>query len=145
MYNRELRYKCFTTVDKFIELINRYGILDFFCGENRVLPYLFKNQDLVIHPSDLSEELGFTRQRVTSILNSLKKKEYIEATSDIGDGRKYVIKITEKGKNEFSVLHQRVISDYEKLVDECGEETVEAFTDNMKKIIDTAVKGFDLK
>jgi DNA-binding MarR family transcriptional regulator len=51
-----------------------------------------------LYPSDLSDRLNLSRSYVTSVLNSLEKKNLINRTVDLTDRRRILIFITDKGQ-----------------------------------------------
>lgn len=65
-------------------------------GEAPVLRYLCdKNEEM--NPSALADKLGYTRPRMTRILDSLVAKGYVDRRNDEHDRRKVLVKATEKG------------------------------------------------
>lgn len=65
-------------------------------GEDPVLEYLSR-QDGGMNPSDLAERLGYTRPRMTRILDSLVAKGYVRRVPDEQDRRRVIVYCTEKG------------------------------------------------
>lgn len=65
-------------------------------GEDPVLEYLSR-QDGGMNPSDLAERLGYTRPRMTRILDSLEAKGYVRRVPDEQDRRRVIVYCTEKG------------------------------------------------
>ena len=49
-------------------------------------------------PSDLAEKLGYTRPRMTRILDSLESKGYVERIPDAKDRRRVIARCTEEGR-----------------------------------------------
>lgn len=50
-----------------------------------------------MNPSDLAERLGYTRPRMTRILDSLEAKGYVRRVPDEQDRRRVIAYCTEKG------------------------------------------------
>lgn len=70
-------------------------------GEDPVLEYISR-QDHGMNPSDLAKTLGYTRPRMTRILDSLEQKGYIVRETDPQDRRRVLVSSTEQGR-----LHAR--------------------------------------
>ena len=65
-------------------------------GESPVLQYLSDNQR-EFNPSTLADKLGYTRPRMTRILDSLVAKGYVSRRNDEHDRRKVLVRVTEEG------------------------------------------------
>lgn len=66
-------------------------------GEEPVLQYLVDN-DVEMNPSVLADTLGYTRPRMTRILDSLVAKGYVERRNDANDRRKVLVAATSEGR-----------------------------------------------
>lgn len=66
-------------------------------GEEPVLQYLVDN-DAEMNPSVLADTLGYTRPRMTRILDSLVAKGYVERRNDANDRRKVLVVATSEGR-----------------------------------------------
>lgn len=65
-------------------------------GEAPVLQYL-SDKGKEMNPSALADKLGYTRPRMTRILDSLVAKGYVSRRNDEHDRRKVLVCATEKG------------------------------------------------
>lgn len=65
-------------------------------GETPVLQFLVGNPEVI--PSELAKKLGFSRARMSHILDSLETKGYITRTQDEHDRRRVIVSITESGR-----------------------------------------------
>ncbi|NLY47393.1 MAG: MarR family transcriptional regulator [Tissierella sp.] len=117
------------------------NLTEFLQGENYILLYMLQNPKVETSPSALSEILHMTRPRVTTIINTLKKKNYVETEQNEDDRRRLTVRITENGIN-FIVDKQKNAMEYFQLfIDSVGEEN----TKDLIRIIDLAVKKMDGK
>ena len=66
-------------------------------GEDPVLEFLSR-QDEGMNPSDLASKLGYTRPRMTRILDSLEAKGYVERVPDEKDRRRVIVYCTDEGR-----------------------------------------------
>lgn len=66
-------------------------------GEDPVLEYLSR-QDGGMNPSDLAKRLGYSRPRMTRILDSLEEKGYVTRTPDPEDRRRVLATCTDDGR-----------------------------------------------
>ncbi len=70
-------------------------------GESPVLAYICRSEE-PLSPSELAKRLGYTRSRMTRILDSLAAKDYIVREHDKADGRKIIVMPTEEGRRHSS-------------------------------------------
>ncbi|MDD6175225.1 MAG: MarR family winged helix-turn-helix transcriptional regulator [Firmicutes bacterium] len=72
----------------------------FWQGEPKILYHLYFRQDQEVNPSELSEALGVTRARITSILSSLRAKGLIRMHVSERDRRRMVVELSEQGRDK---------------------------------------------
>lgn len=102
-------------------------------GEKRVLLELsLANADIL--PSNLCQKLGVSKQRITSILNSLYEKKYITINIDENDRRKTNIKLTPNGKKYIDKLIAYVLTDLNKTISKISSKDIEKLTEIMANI-----------
>lgn len=65
-------------------------------GEVPVLQYL-SDKGEEMNPSTLADTLGYTRPRMTRILDSLVSKGFVERKNDEADRRKVLVRVTSEG------------------------------------------------
>ncbi len=75
-------------------LSSAYGLA---MGEGPVLAYICRSKE-PLNPSDLAKRLGYSRSRMTRILDSLAAKGYVRRESDKNDGRRVIVTATEEGR-----------------------------------------------
>lgn len=66
-------------------------------GEDPVLEYLSRQSE-GMSPSDLAKTLGYTRPRMTRILDSLEAKGFVKRVPDERDRRRVIAYCTEEGQ-----------------------------------------------
>lgn len=71
-------------------------IVTFIQGEDAFLLRLYLYKEL--NAKQLSKELGITKGRITALINSLKRKNYIITRKNEHDKRSTLISLSEKGK-----------------------------------------------
>lgn len=121
------------------ELYNLYSskkmknFFEFAQGEKRVLLELsLANAD--ISPSDLCQKLGVSKQRITSILNSLHGKKYITINIDESDRRKTIIKLTPIGKKYINKLSGDVLTELNRTLSKISSEDINKLTEIIANI-----------
>ena len=67
-------------------------------GETPVLQYLSSADGDVI-PSEIAQKLGFSRARMSHILDSLETKGYVTRRPDSSDRRRVLVSVTESGRD----------------------------------------------
>jgi len=98
------------------------SMIEFCQGEMRVLLYLYTNYGCEIYPSDLSNTLNVTRQRITSILSSLRKKGYVSMEISENDRRKMRVSLTKDAKKPVIEKLKELEDYYYALLEGLGEE-----------------------
>ena len=90
MDRQQLKLELLQSLQKMYDMELVAPLLEFCQGEMRVLLYLDAHPAGAreIYPSDLSDALYVTRQRITTILASLRKKGYIITETSKSDRRK---------------------------------------------------------
>lgn len=67
-------------------------------GEDPVLEYISRH-DEAMTPSELAKTLGYTRPRMTRIIDSLEEKGYVIREQDTKDRRRVIVRCTDKGRD----------------------------------------------
>lgn len=86
------------TLKNLVSLPSVRDLSAFLEGETAFLFIIKDYGDKPATPSQLSEELGVTKGRITAIINSLTRKDMVRLEKVDGDRRKVDVRITEKGK-----------------------------------------------
>ena len=81
-----------------------------------------------LSPSEISEELGYSRSALTAILNSLEAKGYVTRTLSTEDRRKLIIRVTERMNDKHQHMHQRQYVLLHKVMERMGEDDVRALS-----------------
>ena len=102
-------------------------LMEFCQGEMRVLLYLDAHKAEPVYPSDLSDALFVTRQRITTILSTLRKKGYILMQTAESDRRRMQVSLSEEGC--LYVLERRrfVEGYFDLLIEGLGEKNMLEF------------------
>lgn len=104
-------------------------------GEAMVLVYL-NDEKKTVNPAQISKELNISRQRVTSILSTLRKKEYISMDICESDRRRMNVKITQNGAEYISAKIKKGEKYFDILIEKMGIENIMNFV----KLLNTAAK-----
>lgn len=107
---------------------------EYFNGELRTLMYLRIASARKTHPSDLAAQMGVTKQRITTIISSLKDKGLIETRKDEEDKRKMVVTLSENGRLYLQVKEQPFWRTMNYTVDKLGEEETKQLISWCRKI-----------
>ena len=101
-------------------------------GEGRVLFYLKDHPDQA-NPSQISQNLSLSKPRVTSILNALRKKEFVELQADPDDRRRVNVVLTQAGRDYIAlkVSHTEAMLDY--YIDGMGRESTDELIALLKR------------
>lgn len=89
-------------------------------GENALLFLLLQQKSM--SPSDIAHDLGITRGRVTSLINSLSEKEFIDVSISSEDRRSFNIDLTPDGEKFILPKVQNAESYFDKMITSIGQE-----------------------
>lgn len=91
-------------------------------GEAPVLHYLSTKRDREgVSPSDLASQLGYTRARMTRILDSLEAKGFVVREQDTGDRRRVIVYVTDAGRESSCERNAEGVSAVQTLMHDLGE------------------------
>lgn len=101
-------------------------LLEFCQGEMRVLLYLDsrRGQGSEIYPSELSEALFVTKQRITTILASLRKKGYVVMEKSQADRRRRQVMLSAEGVRYVAEKRRFVERYFDLLFQALGEDVM---------------------
>lgn len=141
MDKEQIRDSFFGNLQKMYDMELVAPLMEFCQGEMRVLLYLDSHKTEEIYPSDLSDSLYVTRQRITSILAALRKKEFIVMeTSDL-DRRRMRITLSKAGRLHVAEKRKFVESYFDMLLEGMGEENILELT-RMIELAAEKMEGF---
>lgn len=124
----ELRNSFTASLQELYDMEVIASLMEFCQGEIRVLLYLYTNSEQDIYPSELSDALFVSRQRITAILSSLRNKNYISMEIAEKDRRKMKVMLTECGKLYITEKQESAIKYIDSLIITLGENNITEFT-----------------
>ena len=89
-------------------------------GEDPVLEFLSRQEE-GMSPSDLAKRLGYSRPRMTRILDSLEAKGYVERIPDAEDRRRVIARCTDEGRRHASDNSSEGVSSLAATLSRMGE------------------------
>ena len=105
---------------------------DLTSSQANLLLFLFFNRDKEISQTDIQDKFNLTNPTVTGILKRLESKGFISRSVSISDGRRKVIKVTEKSTNLDKKLMEGVIEVEAQMT--CG------FSEQEKKLLEALLQ-----
>ena len=103
--------------------------------QSRMIRYLYlESEKRDIYQKDIEEEFNIRRSSVSSVLQLLEKKGYIERVSVEKDGRLKKIVLTGTGKLIQEKVHSLIQEGEQKLRDELTEEELKIFIDILSRL-----------
>jgi DNA-binding MarR family transcriptional regulator len=114
----------------------------FLYGEDAMLLKLYVNEATT--PKLMAETLGITKGRVTALMNSLRKKDYISVIVNKEDARSYNLELTSKGSSYIEGRFNFISNYFDTLLDYIGLEESKALIMLLEVVIDK-VKTFEVK
>ena len=85
---------------------------------------------------EMIEELEISAGRVTHILTSLEKKNYIVRRVDKADKRNHLVDLTPESKKFINQLSKKHIELHENILNDIGEENKQVVTNVMSQLIE---------
>lgn len=92
-------------------------------GEDPVLDYLARHEE-GMSPSELAKRLGYSRPRMTRILDSLEEKGFVVRRPDPEDRRRVVATCTEEGRSHAQDRSSGGVSSLASSLSKMGEHDV---------------------
>lgn len=106
-----------------LKLLQERGYLDLRASFLEILMYVAENDRAAI--KDIGAACGLKKQTMTSHLNELEKRGYVQRVSSHADKRESLVSLTENGER-FKVSLFEVIADLEeKYIDQVGQVEME--------------------
>ena len=103
--------------------------------QSRMIRYLYlESEKRDIYQKDIEEEFNIRRSSVTSVLQLLEKKGYIERISVKDDKRLKKIVLTGTGKLIQEKVHSLIQEGEKRLKDELTEEELKIFIDILSRL-----------
>ena len=93
---------------------------DYSRGEIFLLNYLHKNGGMA-WPSTMSEAMQTSTARIAAALNNLERKRYVIRESDMGDGRRKLVRLTAEGLAFIDEHRMKALQSIKMLLVELGE------------------------
>lgn len=135
------------TLKNLVSLPSVRDLSAFLEGETAFLFIIKDYGDKPATPSQLSEELGVTKGRITAIINSLTRKDMVRLEKVDGDRRKVDVRITEKGKNYIDEKLASTNAFLRSFIDKIGgkdaEELMRILNRTVEVMRDEHIEGLD--
>lgn len=108
-----------------IQKIYNQGRLDpfisFIDSQNRILLYLLTHENA--HPSEISEELNFSRSNIANCMKQLEQLNYIERSINAENRREIYVNITDKGREYITIQVNEICKIFSLWLDMLGDES----------------------
>ena len=138
----ELRKNLASALQEMYDMEIFTSMIEFCQGEYRLLLYLHVHENEDIYPSDLSNSLSVTRQRITSILSTLRKKGYVHMVMSEKDRRKMQVILTDDGRNQITVKEAEIENYFDTLINGLGENNIKEMT-RLTNLIVAQLRNFE--
>ena len=100
----------------------------------RILDFLFKNQDREVNQKDIEVGLGVSKATISGALNAMEKNDLIKRITSLKDSRSKQIISTEESKETSRCLNVIFDNLNKELVKDISEEELNAFYSTMDKL-----------
>lgn len=131
-----IELKVFIGMSRTLNKINRatckiYAKYGLTTGQFAVLEALYHKGDLSI--GQVQEKILSTSGTIPVIVKNLEKEGYLEKTNDKEDKRRFILKITEKGRKLMDLVYPENEAMIVSMMDAWTQEEKEAIVNYMKK------------
>ena len=92
------------------------------------------NQVRVCTSSELATVFGVNKSAITSIINRLFEKEWIERTRDEKDRRVIYLSLTDKGYHVFTKMEERIYRLVDSLINKFDDQEITSFLATFEKL-----------
>lgn len=136
MYYESLAYQMLNVRAKMLQVPAHQEISKLMRGELFVLNYL-KEQDIVVHPKELSENLAVSTARIARLLKHMEEQGLIVRFTDANDSRQVVVQITEQGVAEIDHVRKKVLEYTARMLENLGADDAKEYIRIQEKICQT--------
>ena len=136
MYYESLAYQMLNVRAKMLQVPAHQEISKLMRGELFVLNYL-KEQDIVVHPKELSENLAVSTARIARLLKHMEEQGLIVRFTDANDSRQVVVQITEQGVAEIDHVRKKVLEYTARMLENLGAGDAKEYIRIQEKICQT--------
>ncbi|WP_297812954.1 MarR family winged helix-turn-helix transcriptional regulator [uncultured Finegoldia sp.] len=126
---------------KFIRLLHNIGVKhshkkinDAVRGEKLALNFI-KSEGGSTYPKEIEYAMGISSARVAAIIKKLEERGLVIREDDKLDGRKTLVSLTEKGKEEAAESEERVVCVLNEMFEILGKEDSESMVRILEKIV----------
>lgn len=77
------------------------------CNKNQIMAIMIIGKAKTIMPTALSKLINMEKGSLTTLIDSLEKKEYVKRFCDPGDRRKTMLSLTDKGITQMKVIEEQ--------------------------------------
>lgn len=102
------------------------------CEQHYTMRYI--NQVTSCTSSELAQVFGVNKSAITSIINRLFEKELIQRTRDEKDRRVIYLTLTDKGKNVFFKMEERIQRLVESIINKFDDTEIQTFLTTFEKL-----------
>jgi len=121
------------SVNRKLDNLIRMEIGDFLtCEQHYTMRHI--NQVRVCTSSELATVFGVNKSAITSIINRLFEKEWIERTRDEKDRRVIYLSLTDKGYNVFTKMEERIHRLVDSLINKFDDQEITSFLATFEKL-----------
>lgn len=117
-----------TALNRAYQMEDLNMLSDFWQGSLRVLYQIYQHQDTENNPAALSAAIHVSRSRITSALESLKKKGYVQTQGSPIDGRRVIVTLTREGAAYIEAKQQSARKYLGRLLEGLGDKNITEFT-----------------
>lgn len=116
------------------EMIKRFDLTAH--GEMLILVHLYHHQGEKQPPNEIAKATHTSPARVSAILKSLERKDYIKRDINLVDRRKVFVEITEKGKEKAIFEKDKALERMTAIFLKMGQANVEALISSVQSFLD---------
>lgn len=110
------------------------------CNKNQNRSIMIIGQHGSISPSTLGKYLDMRKGSLTTLIDSLVKKNLVIREIDKDDRRRYLLSLTNEGKKYMEHEKEMFRKVIKELFEKLSDDEIKSFSENMSKIVETMKK-----
>lgn len=131
-----LFYKCKTFyIDK--------NKADDFCNKNQSMAIMIIGKAEKIMPTTLSKFINMEKGSLTTLIDSLEKKNYVIRSSDPNDRRKVLLSLTPEGIEHMKIIEEQSQKGLALMVSNLNEKEIDQMHSSLKTLVEILKKVAD--
>jgi DNA-binding MarR family transcriptional regulator len=107
---------------------------DDLCNKNQIMAIMLIGKSESIIPTALSKFINMEKGSLTTLIDSLEKKDYVQRFRDPNDRRKILLSLTSKGVNQMRIIEEQSQKVFAAMITNLDENEIDEMYISLKNI-----------